>query len=143
MSTQFSQIVSAIVAALQASPSVCPKVYRARPDSVPEDLDQAVNVQWEQGLAGFGAIRGAPIDWTTKISVDCYARSRTDTGDVAVDPLLAAVFERLAEDTTLGGLIADLNVAGIEAENATDAKKTGWVRLTYIAQHRTDNGTLN
>jgi hypothetical protein len=143
MSTQFSQIVGAIVAALQSNPAVCQKVYRARPDSVPEDLDQAVNVQWEQGLAGFAAIRGAPIDWTTKISVDCYARSRTDTGDVAVDPLLAAVFERLAEDTTLGGLIADLNVAGIEAENSTDSKKTGWVRLTYIAQHRTDNGTLN
>lgn len=143
MSTQFSQIVGAIVAALQAAPAVCPKVYRARPDSVPEEFDQAVNVQWEQGLAGFGTIRGAPIDWTTKISIDCFARSRADTGDVAVDPLLSAVFERLAQDTTLGGLIADLNVAGIEAENAADAKKTGWVRLTYIAQHRTDNGTLN
>jgi hypothetical protein len=143
MSTQFSQIVGAIVSALQATPAVCQKVYRARPDSIPEQFDQAVNVQWEQGIAGFGTIHGAPIDWTTKVSVECFARSQTDTGDVAVDPLLSAVFARLAQDTTLGGLVADLNVAGIEAENSTDAKKTGWVRLTYIVQHRTDNGTLN
>jgi hypothetical protein len=143
MSTQFSQIVGAIVTALQATPAVCPKVYRARPDSVPEQFDQAVNVQWEQGIAGFGTIHGAPIDWTTKVSVECFARSQTDTGDVAVDPLLSAVFARLAQDTTLGGLVADLNVAGVEAENSSDGKKTGWVRLTYIAQHRTDNGTLN
>lgn len=143
MSTQFSQIVGAIVASLQAAPAVCQKVYRARPDSIPDELDLAVNVQWDKGLAGLGTIHGAPIDWTTQISIDCYARSRTDTGDVAVDPLLSAVFERLAQDSTLGGLIADLNVAGIEAENASDGKKTGWVRLTYIAQHRTDNGTLN
>lgn len=143
MSTQFSQIVGAIVAALMMNPAVCPKVYRARPDSVPDQFDQVVNVQWEQGIAGFGSIHGAPIDWTTKVSVECFARSLTDTGDVAVDPLLAAVFERLAQDTTLGGLVADLNVAGVEAENSAEGKKTGWVRLTYIAQHRTDNGTLN
>jgi hypothetical protein len=143
MSTQFSQIVGAIVDVLQADPAVCPKVYRARPDSIPDQFDQAVNVQWEQGIAGLGTIRGAPLDWTTKVSVDCYARSLTDTGDVAVDPLLSAVFERLAQDTTLGGLIDDLQVAGVEAENSTEGKKTGWVRLTYIAQHRTDNGTLN
>jgi hypothetical protein len=143
MSTQFSRIVGAIVDVLQADPAVCPKVYRARPDSIPDQFDQAVNVQWEQGIAGLGTIRGAPLDWATKVSVDCYARSPTDTGDVAVDPLLSAVFERLAQDTTLGGLIDDLQVAGIEAENSTEGKKTGWVRLTYIAQHRTDNGTLN
>lgn len=143
MNTQFSQIVGAIVGALQSAPAVCQKVYRARPDSIPDQFDQAVNVQWEQGIAGLGTIRGAPLDWTTKVSVDCYARSQTDTGDVAVDPLLAAVFERLAQDTTLGGLIDDLQVAGIEAENTSEGKKTGWVRLTYIAQHRTENGTLN
>lgn len=143
MSTQFSLIVGAIVNALQAAPAVCQKIYRARPDSIPEQFDEAVNVQWDQGIAGLGTIRGAPLDWTTKISVDCYARSLTDTGDVAVDPLLAAVFERLAQDTTLGGLIDDLQVAGVEAENTAEGKKTGWVRLTYIAQHRTDNGTLN
>ena len=143
MSSQFSQIVGAIMTALETTPAVCPKVYRARPDSIPDQFDQAVNVQWEQGIAGFGSIRGAPIDWTTKISVECFARSLAETGDVAVDPLLEAVFERLAQDTTLGGLVADLNVAGIEAENTAEGKKTGWVRLTYIAQHRTGSGTLN
>lgn len=143
MATAFSNIVSAIIQALEASPAVCPKVYRARPSVVPESVDQAVNVQWEQGIAGLTAIRGAPIDWTTKVTIECYARSMTESGDVAVDPLMAAVFERLGQDATLGGLIGDLTIAGIEAENTVEGKRTGWVRLTYIADHRTDNGTLN
>jgi hypothetical protein len=143
VTTAFSGIVGAVMEALQADPPVCPTIYRARPSIVPEQLEQVVNVQWEQGLAGMASIRGAPIDWTTKLSVECFARSVQDSGDVAVDPLLAAVFERLALDPTLGGLVADLVVAGIEAENTSEGKKTGWVRLTYIAQHRTENGILN
>jgi len=143
MSTQFSQIVGAIVSALQANPPVCPKVYRSRPDSIPAQVEQAVSVQWEQGLADRIVINGGPVNWTTKVSVECFARSTTETGDVAVDPLLDAVFARLAEDTTLGGLVGDLFVAGIEAENTAEGKKTGWVCLTYIVQHETRNGTLN
>lgn len=143
MTTAFSQIAGAFVTALQAEPPVCPTVYRARPNVVPEQVDRAVNVQWESGLPSLGAIRGAPIDWMTKVTVELYARSVQDSGDIAVDPLLQAVYERLGQDTTLGGLIDDLNIAGIEAENTAEGKKTGWVRLTYIAQHRTENGTLN
>lgn len=143
MTTAFSKIVGAIVAALQAAPPVCTTVYRARPNIIPEQVDQAVNVQWDQTLASAGVIRGAPVDWTTKVSIDCFARSLMDTGDVAVDPLLEAVYARLGQDPTLGGLIGDLNIAGIEAENAAEGKKTGWVRLTYIAQHTTENGSLS
>jgi hypothetical protein len=143
VSTAFSSIVSAVREALLADPPVCQTIYRARPLILPDQVDQAVNVQWESGLPNLGAIRGAPVDWMTRVTVECYARSVQESGDVAVDPLLAAVYERLGQDTTLGGLIADLNIAGIEAENTAEGKKTGWVRLTYIAEHRTENGTLN
>lgn len=145
MSTAFSAITGAIMVALQANPPVCDQVYRARPNAIAEQVERAVTVQWDQALAAAGVIRNAPIDWTTKVSVECFARSGKagDTGDQVVDPLLDAVFSRLAEDTTLGGLVADLYVAGIEAENSTEGKKTGWVRLTYIVQHRTENGSLS
>lgn len=143
MITAFSQIVAAVMAKLSEAPAVCDAIYRARSQAIPEQHDLAVNVQFEQTVPEPGGIHGAPIDWSSKITVECYARSMRDTGDIAVDPLLAAVYERLAQDPTLGGLIADLNIAGIEAENTAEGKKTGWVRLTYIAEHRTNNSTLS
>jgi hypothetical protein len=133
------------MAALAASPAICKSIHRARIAVVPEQVDEAISVQWEQALPQLGTIGGAPIDWSTRITVDCYARSASPgtTGDVIVDPLLERVFERLAADATLGGIVDDLVIAGIEAENTTEGKKTGWVRLTYVAQHRTDNSLIS
>jgi hypothetical protein len=144
VTTAFSKIVGAVIDALQADPPVCPAVYRARREAIPDALEQAVSVQWDQASAQPAAIFGAPIDWATRLSVECYARtSVTDSsGDAAVDPLLQAVFERLAQDPTLGGLVQDLNVVGLEAENSAEGKKTGWVRITYLVQHQTSNSTL-
>lgn len=145
MSTAFSKVVSAVIAKLADSPAVCKSINRARAHVVPEQEDEAISVQWEQALPQSGTIAYAPIDWSTRITVDCYARSGVvgTTGDVVVDPLLERVYERLAADPTLGGMVDDLVVAGIEAENTAEGKKTGWVRLTYIAQHRTENALIS
>lgn len=143
MSTAFAQIVTAIIGALSASPAVCATIYRARPIDVPQQVEQAINVQWDAATADDGVIAGAPIDWASRVSVECFARSVSESGDLAVDPLLAATFERLAQDSTLSGLVGNLRVVGMEAENAAEARKTGWVRITYLADHRTSNATLN
>lgn len=141
--TAFAQIVTAMINALKAAPAVCDVIDRARATVVAEQDDKAVSVQWERGLPECSTIAGAPIDWQTTITVACLARSVKESGDLAVDTLLAAVAERLAQDTTLGGLVGDLRIVGIEAENTAESKKTGWVLLTYVADHRTTNSTLN
>ena len=145
MTTAFSAIVSAIMAKLAAAPAVCdPKaIYRAQVGIIPDQVDQAISVQFERGSPVAAGIAGAPIDWSSVITVECFARSLIETGDLAVDPLLKAVFARLAEDPTLGGLVGDLAIAGVEAENSAEGKKSGWARLTYVADHRTNNSTLN
>lgn len=145
MKTSFSKVVSAVIAALAAEPPVCKAIYRARKSAIPAQDAQAIVVQWEQALPEAGTFRGAPIDWSTRLSVECYARSTDpdDNGDQAVDPLLASVYERLAEQATLGGIINDLNVAGIQVETEADGNRTGWVRIVYTADHRTDNNNLN
>jgi hypothetical protein len=143
VSTAFSKVVSAVMAALLAQPRICKGVYRARTLVISEQDDEAITVQWEQASPAASTIAGAPIDWTTRLTVECFARSVKDSGDMAVDPLLERVYERLAADSTLGGMVDDLVIAGIEAENSTEGKKTGWVRLTYIAVHRTDNLLLS
>lgn len=142
MSTAFFKIVSATKAALEADPPVCTTIYRSRPAAVPESLDRAVNVQWDQATALPAAIFGAPIDWSTRLNIECFVRGTTDSGDVLVDPLLEAVYGRLAADPTLGGLVEDLNIVSLEAENSAEGRKTGWVRITYQVQHRTENATL-
>lgn len=143
MSTAFSRAVAAVIAQLKMDPPVCKSIHRARTNVFPEQEAEAVSVQWERALPGQGTINGAPIDWSTQITVELYARSVTDSGDMAVDPLLERVAERLAADPTLGGVVSDLVLAGVEAENTAEGKKTGWVRLIYTADHRTYNGNLN
>ena len=142
MNTAFANIVTAVIASLQAQPAVCELVDRARATIVPDQAASAVSVQWDRTVPGMATIAGAPMDWQTQITIEVLARSVKDPGDLAVDPLLASVAARLAQDTTLGGLIADLRIVGLEAENTNEGKKTGWVRLTYIAEHRTYNGIL-
>lgn len=143
MKTAFAQIVTAVIDSLKAAPAVCATIDRARTTAMPEQVDQAVSVQWERALPHASTIAGAPMDWQTSLTIACLARSVEDSGDVAVDPLLAAVANRLAQDTTLGGLVADLRIVGIEAKNTVEEKKTGWVLLTYVADHRITNPTSN
>ena len=143
MRTAFADIVSAVIAQLSAAPAVCEKIYRSSSSVVPEQVDRAVNVEFNRALPQLDTIAGAPIDWNSTISVECLARSMTESGDLAVDPLMFAVFERLAQDPTLGGVVGDLTVVGVEADNSVEGKKTGWVRITYVADHRTKNTTLN
>lgn len=137
--TAFSKVVAAVVAALGTAPAVCDTIYRARPNVVPDQASFVVNVQMEGSRPTYGAIHGAPIDWDTRVIVECFARGMGDSGDVLVDPLLAAVYARLAGDSTLGGLVDDFKCVDLEAENTSEGKKIGWVRLVYIAQQRTDN----
>lgn len=143
MSTAFSKIVAAVVQALNAEPAVCDAIYRARVRDVPDQKDEAVNVFFASALPDSGAIHGAPIDWSTRVYVECYSRSMSGEGDVAVDPVFKRVYERLAQDSTLNGLVDDFAIAGVEAENTAEAKRTGWVRLSYNVQHRTSNLTLD
>lgn len=142
MSTAFSQIVKAILDRLEESPAVCQNIYRARERSIPEQDPLAVNVQFEAAIPQPGVISGAPIDWHSRVSVDCYSRSVAESGDVSIDPLFSSVYERLASDPSLGQLVGDIGTPSIEAENTAEGKKTGWVRLTYIIQHRTYGSTL-
>lgn len=143
MSTAFSKIVAAVLDQLKAQPPVCKSINRARTYVFPEQETEAVSVQFEQALPQRGTIAGAPIDWSTRITVECYARSVAESGDLAVDPLLERVVARLAVNPSLGGIVSDLELIGVEAENTADGRKTGWVRLIYTADHRTYDGNLS
>lgn len=142
MNTAFFKITGAIVDLLNAAPAVSPNIYRARDRQIPERNDTAVNVQFNGGLPFEGTILGAPVDWLSKYSVECFARSKEVSGDEAVDPLMLQVYGRLAADPTLGGLVFNIGSPSIEAEYTADGEKTGWVRMIFPVEHRTENLTL-
>jgi hypothetical protein len=140
--TVFSQISAALVNLLQAGTPVAEMIYRARSRTVPEKVMTAASVQFIGALPASAAIKGAPIDWVSKYTIECLARSKTEAGDEAVDPLLLEVFKRIAADTTLGGLVDHISDPTIEADYSAEGEKTGWMCLTYTVEHRTENATL-
>ena len=141
--TQFANITAAFIAALSNAPAVSANIFRARDRTMAEEHIDAINVQFDGADPYTGAMYGAPVDWLSKISVECYARSSVVSGDLAVDPLFATAYARLAADSTLGGAVADIGTPSIEAENDAQGQKTGWVRLSYLVSHRTSHLTLD
>lgn len=139
----FSNITRILKLVLEADPPIADAIYRARSRVVPQSINRAISVQFDGAIPQSGAINGAPIDWTSRFSIECFARAAaSEDNDEAVDPLLKAVYERLAADTTLGGLVADVGVPLIEAEYTAEGERTGWVRMTYPIEHRTEQSTL-
>lgn len=92
------QLLDLIEAALlAATPAWAAGYSRQRSRPLPAGIDQAVVLrltsgQCEQLYAG----ATAPVQWTTRIGIECMARAGASTGgDAAVAPLLLDVYARL------------------------------------------------
>ena len=142
MRTPFALIVSAFIDALDATPAIADVVLRASDRAAPEDKAKAINVVFMGASPQRGTINGAPVDWLSRIGVECYAKTKNDTPDVVVDDVMKAAYERLASDRTLGGVVDDIGEPEIRAEYDSHGQKTGWVLMTYTVLHRTQNNTL-
>ncbi|MBY0243184.1 MAG: hypothetical protein K2X55_28150 [Burkholderiaceae bacterium] len=141
MKTAFLGITEAIVAVLTAQLGNQVRITQADDRPIPDREVEAVNVQFNAGVPE-GALLGAPVDWNSRFTIDLYARTTTQTPDVAIDQLLFRVHSAIAADPSLGGAATDTGTPVIEAEYSSDGKKTGWVRMTYPVQHRTASFTL-
>lgn len=140
--TQFATIVAAIESALKASPAVATQVDRASLRPIKAGQDTAVVIRIQSATPERFAILNGPTDWDTDIQIECYARSATASPDAAVDALLGAVWARLAADTTLGGLVMDMNPTGLDYDFAAGAENMACVTLSLKVLHRTQNNTL-
>lgn len=143
MTTAFSNITAALVAELSASPALSENIFRASARTMAEQFATAINVEFDGADPTPGAMRHAPIDWRSQFTIECYARSATQSGDLAVDALMESIYTRLAIDPTLGGLVIDIGSPVIRAEYDAQGQKTGWIRLTYSILHRTSNDTMD
>lgn len=142
MTSAFANITTAIIAELSASPAVSENIFRARDRQIAEQHIDVINVEFDGAEPNYGAMRGAPVDWRSQYTIECYARTATTSGDLAVDPLLLNCYARLMIDPTLGGIVMDIGAPAIKAEYDSQGQKTGWVRMTFPVLHRTNNFSL-
>lgn len=139
----FFKITGALVQLLTAEPAIADAVYRARTRVIQQSITRAINVQFDGGMPQDGVINGAPINWTSKFSIECFARAAsTENNDEAVDPMLTAVYGRIAADRTLGGLVDYVGEPLVEAEYSAEGERTGWIRMSYPVEHSTEQSTL-
>lgn len=142
MELAFDQVVAAFVAKLEESPAVCSLILNSDDRPVADDVSEAVNVFFDVSQPQPMAINGAPIHWITRITVDCFARSKTLPSRKAPSGLVKKVFERLAMDTTLGNDGWYIGLPSIETDVDAQSQRAGMMRLTYRVEHRTSANIL-
>lgn len=142
MTTALATIVGTIVSTLSAATAVSSQIYRARMRPMAAQHTDAVVVRILSATPERMELSGAPIDFTTQIAVECYARSATTTPDLAADTLLANVYAKLMADPSLGGTVMDLNLTGIDYDFDADADNTVCITLMLQVRHRASSTTL-
>lgn len=142
MTTVFSNVVGAIVQALEAGTPVSPNISRARIKPLAAEWQTAVVVRLQESQLDRMAIRGAPINTDTTVVVECYARSTSLSPDQAVDQLMQDAYARLAADPTLGGLVSDCQPQSINFDFDSEQDRMGCALITCLVRHRTQSLNL-
>lgn len=142
MELAFDQVVAAFVAKLEESPAVCSLILNSDDRPVSDDVNEAVNVFFYVSQPQPLTINGAPIDWITRVIVDCFARSKTLPARKAPSQLAKKVYERLAIDPTLGNGDWFIGYPSIETDADVQSQRAGMMRLTYRVEHRTSANIL-
>jgi len=142
-------IVDAVLALLAQAPAVTAGPIGEDVDigSLPETTDEAVCIS----IVGSDpesptVLMGAPVDWTTTVQIECYARAdaRSAAGR-ASRALHARVYQRLMAGNPLGAAIvgADLRQPTIRSDMQVLDTRTGITVGLYPVSHRTVGNTLN
>lgn len=129
-------VMAAAVAALQAGPAVAAQVERVRLRPLAGAATTAVVVRPVQADRETAAMAFAgPDAWAVRIGVECYARAAAGVAaDVALDPVLQAVYARLMADPTLGGVLRGLEPLSLAFDFDADGEKTACGIFIFTAR---------
>jgi hypothetical protein len=134
-----STVVGAFVATLRAAATLTDvPIMRSRVRAISDQVTRAVCVRPTTSDPSGGVILGHPIDWSTAIQVECYARGdASQAADEACGALLLIVADALAVDPSLGGALDDIGDPTL-AWALDEADTTlGCLVATYPVTHRT------
>ena len=143
-------IYDAVVAALRAAPALADGHVKSMRDTnrrVPEGVTRHLRVFLDQARPIGQVIGGAaPVDWQTRIRVECLARDTlgttpTSAFDTASD-LAAQVQNRLLTDVALTALISEINPGPmVWTEDEADTSLIN-CQVLFEIQHRSAYSTL-
>jgi hypothetical protein len=138
------QVIDAILAALQAEPAIAAgNVFEEELRRKPETMDEYVVVRFAGSSPRRVAIRGAPVDWTSLVTIESHARrdQRTPAGR-ASRRLAAQVYARLMTDPTLSGVVLAIEEPRLDTDSEQLDTELGCVIAQYPVLHRTQARTL-
>jgi hypothetical protein len=138
------QVIDAILSALKAEPAIAAgNVYEEELRHKPETIDEYVIVSLAGSRPGRVAIKGAPVDWTSIVTIESHARrdQRTPAGR-ASRRLAAQVYARLLSEPTLGGVVLDIQEPSLQTDHEQLDTEIGCVIAQYPVLHRTQARTL-
>lgn len=142
MSQSKHQAIVAAVATILEALSAVP-VVEGRDIPLDATTPAQVNVFLGDSTPATTTLTGAPIDWTTQISVQVKARATsTASAEAAAAAVWVDAWALVMADTSLGGLVAGLDPAPVlrdRDEADTDLHCITW---QFTVMHRTANNVL-
>lgn len=115
------QLYDAVVAALQAGPAVAGgniKTLRDTKRPMPLEVPAQLRVCLDQSIPQYLIGGPVPVDWTTRIRIECLARDVLQptlvTAFDAVSALAATVQARVLADTALRALVMEVQPAPMQ-----------------------------
>ena len=138
MTSLVNTAVTAIIASLSSGTPVASQIGRVSLRPVAAAQAQSVVVRpMHSEVAQSALAPGYPVSWTTAIAVECYARCAADQSpDVAVDPLIEAVYARLMADPTLGNAVLALQPQNVAFDFDSDGDRTVCATFTFTVRQR-------
>lgn len=140
--TAFARAVKAAQQQLQAA-AVSSHIFRNRSRVVPKDMSTAVVVRLRTARSQAASGVNHWAIWNTALDVELYARARVglDVED-ALDALLASASAALLADATLGGVVAGLQLAGVDWDYDVDGEKTACATASFLVRHAAGAASL-
>lgn len=132
------QIITAVVAALNTSPSVGATVYRSRVTPIARGESPAIVVEPVADVPDY--VLHPYISW--KLGLRISVITRNEVPDQAADPIISKIHEKMSADLTFGGLAYDCQIANVGWEIVESDMPTGVISLDYFIWYRTAQNIL-
>lgn len=132
------QRCDAIVALLEAAPALVDGgVLDDVEEALPQQFNSHIQVYLDQSRPERMTYTGQPIDWFTAIRVECRARSfGGQSGRRRSDIILAAAYDRIQADPSLGGLCIDSMPEAVGWRAEEGDTNVGVAHLILSCNHR-------
>lgn len=140
-------VYDALVNALKASPALADghiKDMDSTNRPMPSDVDAQIRVSLDQSEPSYVIGGNAPVDWTTRVRVECTARSVSGglSAFRAATALAGQVQGRVLADTTLQNMVEQVDPAPMQwAEDEADTSLVACQAIFNLV-HRTAHADL-